>query len=66
MMGKIIKAIMKSLMRLVLILLGILVTLGYIASIPVNLIVFIITGSKAVDIFMFSLVNRIYKLLENT
>lgn len=65
-MRRIMKAIMKSLMRLVLILLGILVTLGYIASIPINLIVFIITGSKIVDIFMFSLMNRIYKLLENT
>ena len=65
-MGKIIKAIMKAMMRLLLILLGIFITLGYIASMPIHLVVFIITGSKVVEICMFHLMNRIYMMIENT
>lgn len=62
---RVIKAMTNIFMRIFLIVSGVLVTLAYIAIFPVHLVVFIISGSKVVEMTMFGIMNRIYEKLES-
>lgn len=60
-----IRFIMMILLRIFLIVSGVLVTLAYIMIFPIHLVVFIVSGSKVVEVTMFEVMGRIYEKLEN-
>lgn len=62
---RIIRALLRILLRVLLIVLGVLVTVAYIISLPIHMIVFIITGSKVVEMVMFEIMGTIYEKLED-